>query len=79
VRRAAPGPALVSASLLLAAGLLVAVAQPAAVTSLATGDARSVSRPSIPGGGSVPTSSFPAFPACEVPDVITIPVITSPA
>jgi polygalacturonase len=47
VRPAAFGPALVAA-VLLAAGLIVAVARPAAAASLATGDPRSVSQPSIP-------------------------------
>ena len=40
--------ALLPAVGLLAAGLLVAAARPAVATSLATGDARSVSQPSIP-------------------------------
>ena len=49
-RPAALVPALASAAsaLLLAGGLLVTVAHPAAAASLATGDPRSVSQPSIP-------------------------------
>jgi polygalacturonase len=46
--RAAVRSALVSAALLLAVGLLVAATRPAAAASLATGDPRSVSQPSIP-------------------------------
>jgi polygalacturonase len=42
------GPVLMSAALMLAVGLLVAVARPAAAATLATGDPRSVSQPSIP-------------------------------
>lgn len=47
VRPAALGSALVAA-VLLAVGLIVAVARPAAAATLATGDAHSVSQPSIP-------------------------------
>src|SRR5438105_6359071 len=48
VRAPAFGPALVSAALLLALGLVVVLARPAAAATLATGDTRSVSQPSIP-------------------------------
>jgi FlaG/FlaF family flagellin (archaellin) len=47
-RPAGLGSALVPAAVLLAVGLLVAVTWPAAAASLATGDPRSVSQPSIP-------------------------------
>jgi len=50
----------VSAAVLLAVGLLVAVARPAAAASLATGDPRSVSQPSIPASCTVLTASLTA-------------------
>jgi polygalacturonase len=58
--RAALRPALVSAALLLAVGLLVTVARPAAAASLATGDPRSVSQPSIPASCTVLSASLAA-------------------
>ena len=57
VRPAALGSALVAA-VLLAAGLIVAVARPAAAASLATGDTRSVSQPSIPATCATVTASL---------------------
>ena len=48
VRRAAFGSAIAGAALLLAVGLLAIATRPAAAASLATGDPRSVSQPSIP-------------------------------
>jgi polygalacturonase len=54
---AAPAAVLLAA-VLLAAGLVVAVARPAAATSLATGDARSVSQPSIPAACTTLTASL---------------------
>jgi polygalacturonase len=57
VRSAAFCLALVSA-VLLAVGLIVAVARPAAAATLATGDPRSVSQPSIPAPCATVTASF---------------------
>jgi polygalacturonase len=50
--------ALVSGAVLLAVGLLVAAARPAAATSLATGDARSVVQPSVPASCTVLSASL---------------------
>jgi hypothetical protein len=58
--RAAVRSALVSAALLLAVGLLVAATRPAAAASLATGDPRSVSQPSIPASCTVLSASLTA-------------------
>jgi polygalacturonase len=58
--RAALRSALVSAALLLAVGLLAAATRPAAAASLATGDPRSVSQPSIPASCTVLSASLTA-------------------
>ena len=52
--------ALVPAALLLTVGLLVAATRPAAAASLATGDPRSVSQPSIPASCTVLSASLAA-------------------
>ncbi len=57
----APATALLSIAviLLLAAGVITATAQPAAATSLATGDARAVTQPSIPSTCATVSAALP--------------------